>query len=226
VRPDGAHRTRGPPRLPPRRSERSDRGRPLVGRRPPQESAPQDDEAPPITQEDDGVGDLDSEEEEFDEDDDDDDGLERRSIANDRTDGGRPKEDDDEELDAARDEATHTLIPACPRGTKRDGGENDRTYGGGRPKKSLPKTTGDLDDVDEELDDGDIGDLDDDDKKLDDGDIEDDEGLKDEGKTAPVMLAGPPPPTKWPRGAGRKTSPYELVLRSLGNQEAIHLRTS
>ena len=96
--------------------------------------------------------------------------------------------------------ATCASIPARPRGTKRDGGKNDRTDGGGCPKKPLPKTTGDLDDVDEELDDGDIGDLDDDDKELDDGDIEDDEGLEDEGKIVPVMLAGPPPPP-----SGRKT---------------------
>jgi hypothetical protein len=60
---------------------------------------------PPVTQEDAGAGDLDSEEEEFDEDDDDDDGLERRSIANDRTVGGRPKEDDDAgDLDDVDDE--------------------------------------------------------------------------------------------------------------------------
>ena len=144
---------------------------------------------------------------------------------NDRTDGGRPKEDDDEERDTACNEATCVSIPACPRETKRDDGKNDRTNGGGRPKKSLPKTTGNLDDIDEELDDGDIGDLDDEDEELNDGDIEDDEGLEDKGKTAPVMLAGPPP-TKWPRGAGRKTLPYELVRRSLENQEAIHLQTS
>ena len=159
----------------------------------PKKAPPKTTKPPPFTQEYDGVGDLDSEEEEFDEDDNDDDGLERRSVVNDGTNSGRPKEDDDEELDAACDEATHASIPARPRGTKRGGGENNRTDGGGRPKKSLPKMTGDLDDVDEELDDGDIGDLDDDDEELDDGDIEDDEGLKDEGKTAPVMLAGPPP---------------------------------
>jgi len=79
-----------------------------------------------------------------------------------------------------------------PRGTKRDGDEDNRTDGGGRPKKSLPKTTGDLDDVDEELDNGDIGDLYDDDEELDNGDIEDVEGFEDEGKTVPAMLAGPP----------------------------------
>jgi hypothetical protein len=47
ARPEGAHRTRGPPRRPPRRFGRSDRGRPLGRRRPPQGSAPQDNEAPP-----------------------------------------------------------------------------------------------------------------------------------------------------------------------------------
>jgi hypothetical protein len=134
---------------------------------------------PPVTQEDAGAGDLDLEEEEFDDNDDDDDGLERRSVANDRTNGGRPKEENDEALDAARDEAMRASIPARPRGTKRDGGENDRTDSGGRPKNPLPTTTGDLDDVDDELDDGDIGDLDDDNEELDDGDIKD-------------------PPTKWP----------------------------
>jgi hypothetical protein len=60
---------------------------------------------PPVTQEDAGAGNLDSEEEEFDDDDNDDDGLERRSIANDRTVGGRPKEDDDAgDLDDVDDE--------------------------------------------------------------------------------------------------------------------------
>jgi hypothetical protein len=67
---------------------------------------------PPVTQEDAGAGDLDSEEEEFDDDDDGDDGLERRSVANDRIEGGRPKEDDDEALEAARDESTLAFIPA------------------------------------------------------------------------------------------------------------------
>ena len=85
---------------------------------------------------------------------------------NDWTDGGRPKEDDDEELDAACNKATCASIPARPRGTKRNGGENNRTDGGGRPKKSLPKMTGDLDDIEEELDDRDIGDLDNDDEEL------------------------------------------------------------
>ena len=75
-------------------------------------------------------------------------------------------------------------------------GKNDWTDGGGRPKNSL-KMTGDLDDQDEELDDGDIGDLyddDDEDKDPDYGDIEDDEAPEDEGKTAPVMWAGNPHP--------------------------------
>jgi hypothetical protein len=54
---------------------------------------------------------------------------------------------------------------------------DDRTDGG-RPKKSLPMTTGDLDDYDEELDDG---------------DTEDDGGLEDKVKTVPVLFAGNPP---------------------------------
>jgi hypothetical protein len=97
-------------------------------------------------------------------------------------DGGRPKEDDSEETAAGRDGATRKAIPASPRGTKRDGGKNDRTGGGGRPKNP----TSDLDSNEEELDAGDIGDLDDDDEDPDYGDIEDDEGPEDEGKTAPV----------------------------------------
>ena len=91
-------------------------------------------------------------------------------------------------------EQLREAIPACPRRTKRDGGKNNRTDGGGRPKNSLPKTTGDLDDDDEELYDGDIEDLDDEDEDLDYGDIEDDKGPEDEGKTAPVMWAGNPHP--------------------------------
>jgi len=186
--------------------DRADGGRPQKG-------LPKMTKAPHVTQEDDGVDDLDSNEEEVDIEDDK--GLEAGVAAHDEAhrfvesisarprgddgvnDGGRPKEDDDEELDASRDGATREAIPACPRGTKRDGGKNDRTDGGGRPKNSLPKTTGDLDDDDEELDDGDIEDLEDDDndnEDLDYGDIEDDEGPEDEGKTAPVMWAGNPHP--------------------------------
>ena len=186
--------------------DRADGGRPKKG-------LPKTTKAPPVTQEDDGVDDLDSNEEEVDSEDDE--GLEdgvaardeakRESIparprgakcdggADNRTNSGRPKEDDDEELDAARDNAMCESILARPRGTKRDGGENDRTDGGGRPKNSLAKTTGNLDYDDEELDNGDIEDLEDDNEELDDGDIKDDEGLEDKGKTAPVMLAGTPP---------------------------------
>ena len=40
----------------------------------------------------------------------------------------------------------------------------------------------------------------------------------------PTVLTGPP--GRRPRGAGRTMSPYELVRRSLGNQEAIPRRTS
>jgi len=65
-----------------------------------------------------------------------------------------------------------------------------RQNGGGCPKNSL-KTTGDLDNDDEELDDGDIWDLyDDNDEDPDYGDIKDNEAPEDEGKTAPVMWAG------------------------------------
>ena len=125
-------------------------------RQPPQESAPQDDEAPPpVNQEDDGGGDLDSEEEESDEDD-----------------------DDAKGIDADCDEATREAISAHTRGAKRDGDANDRTDGG-RPKITLFKTTGDLANNNEELDDGDI---------KDEGDLEDD------GKTAPMGRAGIPPP--------------------------------
>ena len=184
----------------------------------PKKAPPKTTKPPPVTQEYDGVGDLDSEEEEFDEDDDDNDGLERRSVVNDRTDGGGPKEDNDEELDAARNKATRASIPACPCGTKRDGSENDRTDGGGRPKKSLPKTTGNLDDVDEELNNGDIRDFNDDDDELDDGDIEDDEGLEDEGKTAPAMLAGPPHQVAGRRWMGEVAARARAALARLGTK--------
>jgi hypothetical protein len=96
--------------------------------------------------------------------------------ADDRTNGGHPKnsfprtgnnldDDDDRELDAARDEATLESISARTRGAKRDGDANDRPRGarrdggaddrtdGGRPKNSFPRTGNDLDyDDDEELD--------------------------------------------------------------------------
>ena len=179
----------------------------------PRKAPPKMTKPPPITQEDDGFGDVASEEEEVDSEDDE--GLEAGVASRDEArrlvksilarpcrakrdgganDGGHPKEDNDEELDAFCDRATHKAIPACPRGTKRKGSKNDRTDGGGRPKNSL-KTTGDLEDDDEELDDGDIRDLyDDDDEDPDYGDIEDDEAPKDKRKTAPVMWAGNPPP--------------------------------
>jgi len=169
----------------------------------PRKAPPKMTKPPPITQEDDRFGDLASEEEEVDSEDDE--GLEAGVASRDEArrlvesisarprvakrdgganDGGRPKEDDDEERDAFRDGATRKVIPACPRGTKREDGKNDRTDGGGRPKNSL-KTTGDLEDDDEELDDGDIRDLyDDDDEDPDYGDIEDDEAPEDDGKTA------------------------------------------
>ena len=76
--------------------------------------------------------------------------------------------------DAFCDGATCKVIPACPRGTRREGGKNNRTDGSGRPKNSLKMT----------------GDLDNDDKELDNGDIKDNEAPEDEGKTAPVMWAG------------------------------------
>jgi hypothetical protein len=160
----------------------------------PRKAPPKTTKPPPITQEDDGYRDLALEEEEFDEDDVDDKEFDANGVASHdearhlvksistcpcgakrdggTNDGDSPKEDDDEEIDAFRDGATHKAIPACPRGTKRKGGKNDRTNNGGRPKNSL-KTTGDLDGDDEELDDGDIGDLDDDDEDPDYGDIED-----------------------------------------------------
>jgi hypothetical protein len=182
--------------------DRADGGRPTKG---PTKTT----KAPPVTQEDNGVDDLYSEEEEADSKDDE--GLEdgvaardkathesilarprrakRDGSADDRTDGGRPKNslpkttndldnDDDEELDAAHDEATCESILACPHRATHDGGANYRTDGG-RPKNSLPKTTGDLEDDDEELDNG---------------DTEDKEDLEDDGKTAPMVWAGTPPP--------------------------------
>jgi hypothetical protein len=172
----------------------------------PKKAPPKMTKPPPITQEDDGVGDLDSEEEEFDKDNDDNEELNaacdeatRESTsarprgakcnggADDWTNGGRPKnslpkttddldDDDEEELDAARDEATRESISARPRGAKRNGGANDRTDGS-RPKNSLLKTTGDPAYDDEELDDG---------------DTEDEEDLEDDGKTAPMVWAGNP----------------------------------
>jgi len=84
---------------------------------------PKTTKAPPVTQEDDGFGDLASEEEEF-------------------------REDDvvDEELDAngiaARDAATRESIPARPRGARRNSC--------GRPKNSFPRSGDDLDDNDDE----------------------------------------------------------------------------
>ncbi len=176
----------------------------------PRKAPPKTTKPPPITQEDDGFGDLASEEEEVDSEDDE--GLEAGIASCDEArrlvqsisarprgakcdggvnDGCRPKEDDDEERDAFCNGATCKFIPACPRGTKREGGKNDWTNGGGRPKNSL-KMTGDLDDDNEVLDDGDIGDLYDEDPDY--GDIEDDEAPEDEGKTAPVMWAGNPQP--------------------------------
>ena len=118
-------------------------------------------------------------------------------------DGGRPKEDDGEEIDASCDGATRKAIQASPRGTKHGGGKNDTTDGGGRPKNAF-KMTGN----DEELDAGDIGDLDDDEDP-------------NYGDTEAQVAA-----EEWPRGAGRMTSPYELVRHLLGNQEATHRRTS
>ena len=64
-----------------------------------------------------------------------------------------------------------------PSRAKRNGSADDWTDGG-RPKNPLPKTTGNLDN---------------DDKELDNGDIEDDESREDKGKTALMLLAGTPP---------------------------------
>ena len=113
----------------------------------PRKAPPKTTKPPPITQEDDGYGDLASEEEEFDEDDIDDEEFDANGVASrdearrlvesilahpreakrdgGANDGGRPKEDNNEEIDAFRDGATHKAIPACPRGTKREGGKND-----------------------------------------------------------------------------------------------------
>jgi hypothetical protein len=139
--------------------DRADGGRPKKG-------LPKMTKAPPVTQEEDGVDNLDSDEEEVDSEDDEVSDL----------------DDDDEELDTARTEATRESIPVRPRRATRPrrakcyGGANDQTDGG-RPENSLPKTTGDLDD----------------DKELNDEGIKDDEGLKDKGKTAPVVWEEPPP---------------------------------
>jgi hypothetical protein len=63
--------------------------------------------------------------------------------------------------------------PARPRGAKRGGSASNRTDGS-RPKYVLPKSTGHLDDSDEEPDDGDLEDM----------------SLKDEEETAPGGWAG------------------------------------
>ena len=68
-------------------------------------------------------------------------GTKRDGSENDRSD------DDDGELDAARDEARRRSLSARFRGATRDDGANDRAVGG-RPR--FPKTTGDLDDDDDE----------------------------------------------------------------------------
>ncbi len=61
----------------------------------------------------------------------------RAAAVDGANDGGRPKEDDSEETAAGRDGTTRKAIPASPRGTKRDGGKNDRTGGGGRHCPSI-----------------------------------------------------------------------------------------
>jgi hypothetical protein len=141
----------------------------------PRKAPPKTTKPPPITQEYDGEGDLASEEEELDEDDGDDEEFDANGIASrdearrfvesraarpkgakrddGANDGGRPKEDDSEEIAAVRDGATRKAIPASPRGTssrrfveslaarprgaKRDDGAND----GGRPKEDDSKET-------------------------------------------------------------------------------------
>jgi hypothetical protein len=70
-------------------------------------------------------------------------GTKRDGGADDWTD------DDDEELDAARDEARRRSISARTRGATRDGGANNQADGG-RPR--IPKTTGNLDGDDKDLD--------------------------------------------------------------------------
>jgi hypothetical protein len=177
----------------------------------PKKGLPKTTKAPPVTQEDDGMDDLDSDEEEVDS----------------KGDKGGNLDDDEEELDAACNKVTLESIPARPRGDKRNGSVNNRTNGvtresiparprrakrdggadnrtgkttcksiparprwakrdggannrtdGSRPKNSLPKRTGNLDKNNEELDNE---------------DIEDDESLKDKGKTAPMLHARTPP---------------------------------
>ena len=125
---------------------------------------PKTTKPPPITQEDDGFGDLASKEEE-EVDSKNDEGLKAGVASRDKvrrlvesisacprgakrdsgaSNSGHPKEDDNEKLDAFCNGATRKAIPACPHGTKREGGKNDRTDGGGHPKNSFPKMTGDL----------------------------------------------------------------------------------
>ena len=102
-------------------------------------------------------------------------------------------------------------IPARPRGAKLDGGVDDRTDGG-RPKKSLPMTTGNLDDYDEELDDG---------------DTEDNGGLKDKVKTVLVLFAGnhPAPPKCQQRCLARRRCldrpPVEKPRRKTDRAEVL-----
>ena len=141
----------------------------------PRKAPPKTTKPPPITQEYDGEGDLASEEEELDEDNGDDEELDANGIASrdearrfvesraarpkgakrdeGANEGGRPKEDDSEEIAAVRDGATRKAIPASPRGTssrrfveslaarprgaKRDDGAND----GGRPKEDDSEET-------------------------------------------------------------------------------------
>ena len=85
--------------------------------------------------------------------------------------------DDNEELNAARNEATLESILARTRRDKRDGDANKRTNVG-HPKIALLKTTGNLAYNDEELDDG---------------GTEYEEDLKDDRRTALTVWAEPPP---------------------------------
>ena len=93
--------------------DRADGGRPKKG-------VPKTTKAPPVTQEDDGMNDLDSDEEEVDSEDD------KRGDLN----------DDKKELDAAHNKATLKSILAHPHRAKRDGGANNRTDEATR--KSIP----------------------------------------------------------------------------------------
>jgi hypothetical protein len=108
-------------------------------------------------------------------------GTKRDGSEDDRTD------DDDEELDAARDEARRRSLSARTRGATRDDGANDPAVGG---RSRIPKTTGDLDDDDEDLD-------------------------EDIAGRARAALAWVPPSGYLPSNVVRPDKPYNVVARAL-----------